>query len=126
MNLVDVMKDNGIDLDNLFTIAKLNGNEGLMFFKPIQEDDENGEPKNTNLEPICFIIDGAKFVYDEEMDKNIVINSVDRIITLTRIDGIQLNLDMKIIVGFPFKYEKFPDKVIKSLNTLPEDMVEIK
>jgi hypothetical protein len=35
MNLIDIMKKNEIELEWLFTLARFNDKEGLMFFEPV-------------------------------------------------------------------------------------------
>jgi len=125
MNLTTLMNSNGIALEWLFTLARLDTREGLMFFEPVTETLED-ETEVTNLEPRCFMIDEGKFVYDEEMDNTIVVNSVDRVITFTRVDGIQLNVDTNVITGFPFAHEQFRDTVFEARSKdVPKDHVEI-
>jgi hypothetical protein len=74
---------------------------------------------------VCIFVDGAKFIYNSDMDKKITINCVENVITMTRIDGIQLNIDTKIIEGFPFNYEQFSDKFIKVVQDIPQDHVKV-
>jgi hypothetical protein len=109
MNIKNIMQTNNINLEWLFTLSKLNNKEGLMYFNPIITEINNHE--FTDLEPQCFLIDGAKFLYDESMDRDIIIHSVDKVITFNRIDGIQLNINMSSIVGFPFRHEQFKNKM---------------
>ena len=109
MNIIDLMKEQNINLDWLFVMTKLNDKEGLMYFEPVLEAIDGVDV--TNLVPQCFIIDGAKFVYDDSMDSNIVIHSSDDVVIFTRVDGIQLNIDTKKIKGFPFKCESFGTKL---------------
>ena len=122
MNIATMMKDNDIELEWLFTLSKLNDQEGLMYFEPIVETIDDSEV--TNLNPKCFIIDGAKFIYDEDMDDKIIVNAVDKIVTLTRIDGIQINIDTKKVKGFPFKIVQFKDVPI-SQKDIPKDFVKV-
>ena len=122
MNIATMMKDNDIELEWLFTLSKLNDQEGLMYFEPIVETIDDSEV--TNLNPKCFIIDGAKFIYDEDMDDKIIVNAVDKIVTLTRIDGIQINIDTKKVKGFPFKIVQFKDIPI-SQKDIPKDFVKV-
>lgn len=124
MNLSEIMNKHDIKLEWLFVLSKLNNQEGLMFFEPVFENIDNQEV--TNLNPKCFYIDGGKFIYDDTMDKNIIINSINKVITFTRIDGIQLNIDTSLIDGFPFKIETFTDKPISIITSIPEDFVELK
>lgn len=141
-NIVDLMKENEIELEWLFTLAKLNDHEGLMYFEPIVEktklndhveeesanDDEevaDEELEVMNLKPQCFIIDGTKFVYDEELDNKIVINAIDDVVTLTRVDGIQLNIDTKTLSGFPFMTSAFSNKTFDIKIQKPEGYVEV-
>ena len=61
MNLIDIMKKNEIELEWLFTLARFNDKEGLMFFEPVV--DTINDMEVTNLDPKCIIIDDAKFIY---------------------------------------------------------------
>lgn len=117
MNLYSIMKENDIELELLFTLAKLNDKEGLMFFESVIETIDESNESVTNLVPKYILIDNAKFIYDEEMDNKIVINSIDKIINFTRIDGYQINIDLSIISGFPFKVEQFKNKVFDVTTT---------
>lgn len=118
-----MMKEKDIDLEWLFTLAKVDNKEGLMYFKPLIEVIDGTEV--SNLDPKCFVIDGAKYIYDEEMDEKIVVNCINNIITFTRIDGIQLNIDTTQIMGFPFNLEQFKNNPIEAKPELPGDFVEI-
>lgn len=122
MNLSEIMKKNSIELECLFTLAKLDDKEGLMYFKPVVENINDAEV--TNLDPQCLIIDDGKFIYDEEMDSRIIINMVENIVTFTRIDGIQLNIDVSQI-DFPFKTKEFKTTPITEKPSIPEDFVEL-
>ena len=119
MNLIDIMKKNEIELEWLFTLARFNDKEGLMFFEPVVDTIDDMEV--TNLDPKCIIIDDAKFIYDSEMDKNIIINTVDDVISFTRIDGIQLNIDTKEISGFPFEIQQFKNKPFELSEDVSRD-----
>jgi len=124
MNLAEMMKENDIELEWLFTLAKLDDKEGLMYFEPVT--DEVDEHEVTNLAPKCLIVDGSKFVYDEDMDTKIIVNTIDDVITFTRIDGIQINIDTKQITGFPFTTAQFKDIPFEAKETeIPEDYVEV-
>lgn len=124
-SVVDLMKENEIELEWLFTMAKLDNHEGLMYFEPITETVD--EVEVMNLEPRCFIIDGAKFVYDEELDEKIIVNAVDKVVTFTRIDGIQLNINTNDIEGFPFNVQEFKDVPFeyRGNEQPPEGFVEV-
>lgn len=124
MNLMEIMKNNNIALECLFTLARLNDKEGLMFFDAVDEiiDEEKNESV-TNLEPKYILIDDAKFIYSSDMDKTITINSINNVVNFTRIDGNQLNIDLSIISGFPFKTEQFKNKVFEV--SAPSDFVKI-
>lgn len=115
MNLMEIMKSNNIALECLFTLVRLNDKEGLMFFDVVDEiiDEEKNESV-TNLDPRYILIDDAKFIYSSEMDSNITLNSINNIVNFTRIDGNQLNIDLSIINGFPFKTEQFKNKVFEA------------
>jgi hypothetical protein len=110
MKLHEIMNENEIKLEWLFTLSKFDDKEGLMFFEPVIETKEDGTEVN-NLDPKCFLIDGGKFVYDEAQDNKIIINAIDGVITFTRVDGIQVNIDTKTIKGFPYAHEQFKDVV---------------
>jgi len=125
MNLAELMKENEIELEWLFTLARLKDKEGLMFFAPIIETLEDGS-EISNLDPKCFLVDNGKFVYSEELDNDITVNTIDSVISFTRIDGIQLNINTKEIKGFPFAYEQFRDQAFEAKsNEVPKDHVEI-
>lgn len=121
MEINEIMKSNDICLDWLFTLAKLNDKEGLMYFEPVVST--VSETEVTDLVPKCFIIDGAKFIYDDEMDRNITVHSLNDIITFTRIDGVQLNINTKTINGFPFNTSQFRNKVFET--QCPTDHVQV-
>lgn len=123
MVISEMMKENGIEFEWLFTLSKLNNKEGLMFFEPISTEINGVEV--SDLDPKCFLIDGAKFIYDEDMDKDIVINAIDDVITFTRIDDVQLNINTKQIKGFPFSVEQFTTKPVVNKNKIPEDFVQV-
>ena len=55
------------------------------------------------------------------MDKNIIINTVDDVISFTRIDGIQLNIDTKEISGFPFEIQQFKNKPFELSEDVSRD-----
>ena len=125
MNLAEMMKENDIGLEWLFTLSKLKDKEGLLFFEPVIETLED-DSEVSNLAPKCFLIDDGKFVYSEEMDNDIIINVIDHVISFTRIDGIQLNINTNEIKGFPFKFDQFRDQVFKAKTPeVPKDHVEI-
>lgn len=123
MNLAEMMKDSGIELEWLFTLAKLDDKEGLMYFEPVSETINDVEV--TNLDPRCILVDGAKFNYDEDMDKKITVNSINNIITFTRVDGIQLNINTKEISGFPFAVAQFNSTPFEIKAQMPEGHVEV-
>jgi hypothetical protein len=123
MDIGGMMKENEIGLEWLFTLAKLNNKEGLMFFEPVVAEIDGVEV--SNLDPKCFLIDGAKFIYDEDMDKEIIVNAVSSVVTLTRIDGIQLNINTDEIKGFPFSIEQFKAKVFENRQQVPADHVQV-
>ena len=119
-----MMTENNIDFECLFSLAKFKKKEGLMFFKPVKELVD--EQEMTNLVPVCIMVDGAKFVYDDELDEEYVINSVNKVVTFTRVDGIQINIDTNMIEGFPFKVEPFTTDSIESKNVnLAEGLVAL-
>lgn len=125
MNLAEMMHENEIKLEWLFILAKLKDKEGLMFFEPVVETLED-KTEVSNLDPKCLLVDNGKFVYSEELDKDIIINTVDNIITFTRIDGVQLNINTQEIVGFPFAYEQFRDQIFEAkTEEIPKDHVKI-
>lgn len=111
MNITEIMKENNINLEWLFVLAKLDNQEGLMYFETVT--DEVNQTEVTNLDPKCFIIDGAKFIYEEEMDPKITIHALEGVITFTRVDGIQLNIDTSQVKGFPFRYDQFKTSLVK-------------
>lgn len=111
MNITELMKKHNINLEWLFTLAKLDNQEGLMYFEPVA--DEVDETEVTNLDPKCLVIDDAKFIYEEDMDPKITIHALDGVITFTRIDGVQLNINTKQIKGFPFKHDQFKTTLVK-------------
>ena len=123
MVISEMMKENEIGLEWLFSLAKLKGKEGLMFFEPVVAEVDGAEV--SNLDPKCFLIDGAKFIYDEDMDKEITVNAINGVVTFTRIDGIQLNIDTNQIKGFPFGVEQFKAKPFDNKMKIPEDFVQV-
>jgi|SaaInlStandDraft_4_1057021.scaffolds.fasta_scaffold30335_4 hypothetical protein len=123
MNIIEMMKENEIELEWLFTLAKLEDKEGLMYFNPVTEVID--EVEATNLDPKCILVDGAKFIYDDEMDNKITVNSVDDVISFTRVDGIQLNINTNEIAGFPFNVSQFKNQAFEFKTNVPEDYVEI-
>ncbi len=118
MNLIDIMKENGIDNNWLFSLAKLGNNEGLIFFEPISEIDDKTQEEIQSLDPKCIIIDGAKFIYHEEMDKEITIKSTNNMVVLTRIDGFEIKLASTDFVSCPFRLEEFKNTkpIVATLN----------
>jgi hypothetical protein len=126
-SLVDIMKQNDIELEWLFTFARYSDHEGLIYFEPIVEtiSKQEEEIEVMDLKPQCLIIDGAKFVYDEEMDSKIVIGAINNIVTLTRIDGVQINIDTRTIEDFPFATTTISSKISDVSVQKPQGFVEV-
>ena len=118
-----MIKENDTELEWLFVLAKLDDHEGLLYFKPVVE--EIDEVEVSNLVPQCIIIDGAKYVYTDELDKKLTVNAINDVITFCRVDGIQLNIDTNEIGGFPFEISQFKDTPMSLKPVKPENFVEV-
>ena len=100
--LYDIMNENNIPFNSFFTIAEYLGQEGLIFFKPIIEEDEDGN-KSALLEPIKLLINDAVFIYDKSMDERLFLKQKNGKVLLTRIDGFELELSSSDLDGFQVK-----------------------
>ena len=100
--LYDIMVENDIPFNAFFTIAEYLGQEGLLFFKPIVEEDEDGN-KIAILEPIKLLINDAMFIYDKSMDDRLYLKHKNGEVLLTRIDGFELKLTKEDLDGFMLK-----------------------
>lgn len=105
MSIANIFEQNEIPTNWSFVIAKLKHQEGIMFFKTVVNE-VDGE-QTTDLDPQCFIIDGAKFVYTDDLKSDVIMHSVDDIIVFNWADGTKLNVNTRIVEEFPFKHETF-------------------
>lgn len=123
MSLIDLMKENDIDLNWVFTHSRLHGKEGLLFFEVVtKENDDTGEEEQF-LDPKCILIDDAKFIYSDDIEKEIEINWVNDKVVFNRIDGLEVKLTSSDLKNAPFKLVEFPEKITKQGK--PTDFVEI-
>jgi len=121
MNLIDIMKDQEIDINWVFTQAKFHDKEGLFFFESIVKENDDGVEEHF-FETKCILIDNAKFIYGEDMDKEISINTVDNKVVFNRVDGASVSINTVELSDLPFKLIEFGT----TLNTTkPNDFVEI-
>ena len=121
MSLLKIMKDNDIAVNWVFTQAKFHDKEGLFFFEPIVKENDDGEEEHY-LEAKCILIDDAKFVYGDDMEKEITINLIEGKIVFNRVDGTNVSISEAEFSGFPFKLVEF-GKTVKHVE--PVDFVEI-
>jgi hypothetical protein len=101
--LYEIMSENEIPFNSFFTIAEYLGQEGLLFFKPNIEEDEDGNKTAVLLEPIKLLINDAVFIYDKSMDERLYLKHKNGKILLTRIDGFELELTENDLDGFQVK-----------------------
>ena len=121
MNLVDIMKEQEIDINWIFTHAKFHDKEGLFFFESIIKENEDGIEEHF-FETKCILVDDAKFTYGDDMEKEISINTVDNKVVFNRVDGASVSIDTSELSDLPFKLIEFG---ITTNNTKPNNFVEI-
>jgi len=121
MTLLEIMNENNIDPNWIFTHARLHNKEGLFFFESIvkeNDDDENEHYFDTK----CMLIDGARLDYSDDMEKNLELNSKDGLIVLSRIDGASLTLKKSDFENLPFKVIEFSSQINHSM---PNEFIKI-
>lgn len=125
MHIADIMKDNNIQLDWIFTHGKLHGKEGIVFFEVGKETEEidGVEQEFQTIDPKCILIDGARFNYSETMDHELELNSKDNNIVFNRIDGLEVVIPSGDFKEMPFKIVEFSNKVLGS--TPPANHIEV-
>ena len=123
--LVDLMKENDIDVNWIFTQAKFHGKEGLFFFESVVKDseEEGSDEQEHFFDAKCLLIDGAKFVYGEDMEKEIEINTKNEEVLFTRVDGASVSIPKAGFADMPFKLIEYSVTLPK--HEKPEDYVEI-
>ena len=122
MSLLEIMKENDIDPNWVFTHARLHNKEGLFFFESVIKDEEEGEPEHY-FDTKCLLIDNAKLVYGDDMENEIEINTIDDNVVFSRIDGASVSIPSSGFDGFPFKMIEFGTSIPKTSK--PADYVEI-
>ena len=122
MALIDIMNENKIDPNWIFTHARFHEKEGLFFFEPVLVEVDGKEEQS--LDTKCILIDDAVFNYSEDMEREIEINIVNDSIVFNRIDGQEISIPKSGFETMPFKLIEFA-KTIKP-HTKPTDFVEVK
>ena len=121
MLLVDIMKENNISQEWIFTHARLHGKEGIFFFEPVLVETEDGDEQS--LDTKCILVDDAVFNYSEDMEREIEINVVGESIIFSRIDGKEIAIPKSGFEDMPFKLIEF-SKTLRP-HTKPADFVEV-
>jgi len=124
MHIADIMKDNNIQLDWIFTHGRLHQKEGIVFFEVgIEKEEIDGvEQEFQTIDPKCILIDGAKFDYSHTMDTELELNTKDTNVIFNRIDGLEVPIPASEFKNI-FKLVEFGDKPIK--QTVPEGHIEV-
>jgi len=124
MSLLDIMKENEIDPNWIFTHARYKDNEGLFFFESVihESEDEDVEDEH-HFETKCLLIDGSKFVYGDAMEKEIEINTVNDNVVFNRVDGASVSLSKEDFAELPFRLTAFGTEPIVAAK--PADYVEV-
>jgi len=121
MTLLEIMNENNIDPNWIFTHARLHDKEGLFFFESIIKENDEGEDEHY-FDTKCMLIDGARLDYSDDMEKNLELNSKDGMIILSRIDGASLTLKKSDFENLPFKVTEFGSKINHSK---PNEFIKI-
>ena len=121
MLLVDIMKENEINPNWIFTHVRLHGKEGLFFFEPVIVETEDGDEQS--LDTKCILVDDAVFNYSDDMEREIEINVVGETVIFSRIDGKEIAVPKSGFEDMPFKLIEF-SKTLKP-HTKPTDFVEV-
>lgn len=120
--LIDIMKENEIDPNWVFTHAKLHDKEGLFFFESVVKEEDGEEPEHY-FDAKCLLIDNAKFVYGDDMEKEIEINISNDEVVFSRVDGASVSIPKSGFADLPFKLNDFGTKTAN--HEKPKDFVEI-
>ena len=125
MHIADIMNDNNIQIDWIFTHGRLHGKEGIVFFEVGTETEEvdGKEMEFQTIDPKCILIDGARFDYSHTMDHELEINTKENQVIFNRIDGLEVSIPSEDFKEMPFRLTEFGDKPIK--QTAPEGHVEV-
>lgn len=118
----EMMKENELSLQWLFSHARLADKEGIIFFEVSTETDEK-DVEFQALTPKCILIDGAKFLITEDNEHDITINTLKDEIILNRVDGLEVKLSKGDFVDIPFHLEEFSK--VKLQFSQPQDTVEV-
>ena len=124
MHIADIMNENKIPLDWIFTHGRLHHKEGIVFFEVATEKEEidGVEEEFQTLDPRCILIDGAKFNYSETMEKELELNCKNSEVIFNRIDGLEVPIAAADF-GNLFRLVEFGDKPIK--QSKPEGHIEV-
>jgi len=124
MSLLEIMKENDIDVNWVFTHVKFHNKEGLFFFESIvKESDEEGEEDEHYFDTKCILIDDAKFIYGDDMEKEIEINVINGNVIFNRVDGAEVSIPENEFKDLPFRLTTFSNSVSK--HSKPTDYVEV-
>lgn len=112
MNIADIMNENDIQTDWVFTHGRLHNQEGIVFFEVgTQTEEINGEEQQfQTIDPKCILIDGARFNYSETMDHELELNSKDNAVIFNRIDGLEVKIPTTDFKDMPFRINEFSKK----------------
>ena len=122
MVLADIMKENEISPNWIFTHVKLHDKEGLFFFEPLVTENEDGEEEQS-LDTKCILVDDAVFKYSDDMEREIELNVIEDSVVFNRIDGKEIKIPRSGFEDMPFKLSEFPNTL--KPHTKPTDFVEI-
>jgi hypothetical protein len=125
MHIADIMKENKIQLDWIFTHGRLHGKEGIMFFEVGTEKEkvDGEEQEYQTIDPKCMLIDGARFEYGATMDNELELNTKDGHVIFSRIDGLEVPIPATDFKEMPFNLIEFGNKPIR--QTAPEGHIEV-
>lgn len=123
MSLLDIMKQNDIDPNWVFTHARFHDKEGLFFFESVVTDAENDKEAEHYFDTKCILVDDSKFNYGDDMEKEVEINVVEGKVIFSRIDGAEVSIPKADFSEMPFKLVEFGTSMSK--HNKPADFVEI-
>lgn len=124
MYIADLMKNNNIQLDWIFTHGRLHQKEGIVFFEVgIETEEIDGiEQEYQTIDPKCIMIDGAKFDYSHTMDTELELNTKDTNVIFNRIDGLEIPIPASEFKN-TFKLVEFGNKPLK--QNVPEGHIKV-
>ncbi len=122
MLLKDIMEENDINPNWIFTHARLHDKEGLFFFEPVLTENEDGEEEQS-LDTKCILVDGAVFNYSDDMEREIELNTIGDSVIFSRIDGKEIAIPKAGFEDMPFKLMEFSNAL--KPHTKPKDFVEV-